>query len=61
MATTNAPSEIKMGYGGFCGVDWKTTSLVQQSQSTILSEQLSSAHRVFITGGNVSLQFNRPQ
>ena len=58
MAT--APSEINMGYGGFCGVDWQTDSLIQKPFTTVSTVPLITPHQVFITGGNIGVSYNRP-
>ena len=59
MAT--APSEINMGYGGFCGVDWKTDSLIQKPFTDVATTPSSiTPHQIFITGGNIGVSYNRP-
>ena len=59
MAT--APSEINMGYGGFCGVDWKTDSLIQKPFTDVATTPPSiTPHQIFITGGNIGVSYNRP-
>ena len=55
------PTQINMGYGGFCAIDWRKDSLVKQTHSVVSTEpSLENAQQVFITGGNIGVTFNRP-
>lgn len=61
MAVT-APTQIKMGYGGYCGIDWKEdTSLLGVAHSTVkTTPTVGTLEPVFITNGNINVAFNRP-
>lgn len=61
MAGSSSLAEINMGYGGFCGVDWYTSSLLHITQNSVSTNSaLANPQQIFITNGNVQLNYNRP-
>lgn len=58
---TNTITQLNMGYGGFCGVEWYTDSLVKKTHTAVATvPNLSSPEQIFITNGNIGVTYNRP-
>lgn len=60
--STTSPKQINMGYGGYCGIDWRTDSLLLMPKTTATTAptDMSTIESVFITSGNIGVQYNRP-
>lgn len=62
----SSPGTLYLGYGGMCFTDWQSSSgLLLVSKQTIkqfTDENIvyDNSAQIFITGGNINLQYNRP-